>query len=89
MLVLLPGGTQSAPGGQASAGGNSPMTVTACIDSANPISAEAQCKADRLQRSGGNLTGDCIGASDATAVSYAAVDAAGRMSCSCEMSRLV
>ena len=44
--MQLPGAVQSAPKGQA-AGGNAPMTRTACIDAANPISAEAQCKVDQ------------------------------------------
>jgi hypothetical protein len=43
--MQLPGAVQSAPSGQA-AGGNAPMTRIACIDAANPIPAEAQCKVD-------------------------------------------
>ena len=51
-LMQLPGAAQSPPGVQASAGGNAPMTRTACIDAANPIPAEAQCKLDRVDRHG-------------------------------------
>jgi hypothetical protein len=54
--MQLPSATQSPPGGQASAGGNAPMTRTACIDAANPIPAEAQCKLDRVDRHGGVVT---------------------------------
>ena len=50
--MQLPGAAQSTPGVQASAGGNAPMTRTACIDAANPIPAEAQCKLDRVDRHG-------------------------------------
>jgi len=53
--MQLPGAVQPAPTGQA-AGGNSPMTRTACIDAANPIPAEAQCKVDRVDRRGGLVT---------------------------------
>jgi hypothetical protein len=54
--MQLAGAAQSAPGVQASAGGNAPMTRTACIDAANPIPAEAQCKLDRVDRHGGVVT---------------------------------
>ena len=47
--MQLPGAVQSAPAGRA-AGGNAPMTRTACIDAANPIPAEAQCKVDQVDR---------------------------------------
>ena len=51
--MQLPG--QSAPAGQAP-GGNAPMTRTACIDAANPIPAEAQCKVDQVDRRGSLVT---------------------------------
>jgi hypothetical protein len=51
-----PGAVQSPPGVQASAGGNAPMTRTACIDAANPIPAEGQCKLDRVDRNGSTVT---------------------------------
>ncbi len=54
--MQLPGAAQSPPGVQASAGGNAPMTRTACIDAANPIPAEAQCTLDRVDRRGGAVT---------------------------------
>jgi hypothetical protein len=54
--MQLPGAAQSPPGVQASAGGNAPMTRTACIDAANPIPAEAQCKLDQVDRRGGVVT---------------------------------
>jgi hypothetical protein len=54
--MQLPGAVQSPPGVQASAGGNVPMTRTACIDAANPIPAEGQCKLDRVDRHGGVIT---------------------------------
>jgi hypothetical protein len=53
--MQLPGAVQSAPAGQA-AGGNAPMTRTACIDAANPIPAEAQCKVDQVDRRGSLVT---------------------------------
>jgi hypothetical protein len=53
--MQLPGAVQSAPAGQA-AGGNAPMTQTACIDAANPIPAEAQCKVDQVDRRGSLVT---------------------------------
>jgi hypothetical protein len=52
--MQLPGAAQSGP--QGSAGGNAPMTLTACIDAANPIPAEAQCKVDRVDRRGSLVT---------------------------------
>jgi Protein of unknown function (DUF3617) len=52
----LPGAAQSPPGIQASAGGNAPMTLTACIDAAHPVPAEGQCKLDRVDRQGAGLT---------------------------------
>ena len=52
--MQLPG-VQSAPAGQA-AGGNAPMIRTACIDAANPIPAEAQCKVHQVDRRGGLVT---------------------------------
>jgi hypothetical protein len=51
-----PADSQPPPGVQASAGGNAPMTLTACIDSANPIPAEGQCKLDRTDRHGSVVT---------------------------------
>ena len=51
--MQLPG--QSAPAGQA-AGRNAPMTRNACIDAANPIPAEAQCKVDQVDRRGSLVT---------------------------------
>jgi len=54
--MQLPGAAQSPPGVQASAGGNAPMTLTACIDATNPVPAEAQCKLDRVDRHGGAVT---------------------------------
>ena len=54
--MQLPNAAQSPPGVQASAGGNAPMTRTACIDAANPIPAEAPCKLDRVDRRGGVVT---------------------------------
>ena len=54
--MQLPGAAQSTPGVKASAGGNAPMTRTACIDAANPIPAEAQCKLDQVDRHGGGVT---------------------------------
>src|SRR6201993_1532575 len=53
--MQLPGAVQSAPAGQA-AGGNAPMTRTACINAANPIPAEAPCKLDHVDRRGGVVT---------------------------------
>ena len=50
--MQLPGAAQSPPGVQPAAGGNAPMTRTACIDAANPIPAEAQCKLDQVDRRG-------------------------------------
>jgi hypothetical protein len=54
--MQLPGAAQSPPGVQASTGGNAPMTRTACIDAANPIPAEGQCKLDRVDRHGSVVT---------------------------------
>ena len=53
--IQLPGAVQSAPAGQA-AGRNAPMTRNACIDAANPIPAEAQCKVDQVDRRGSIVT---------------------------------
>jgi uncharacterized protein DUF3617 len=53
--MQLPGAVQSAPSGQAP-GGNAPMTRIACIDAANPIPAEAQCKVDQVDRRGSLVT---------------------------------
>ena len=53
--MQLPGAVQSAPTGRA-AGRNAPMTRTACIDAANPIPAEAQCKVDQVDRRGSLVT---------------------------------
>jgi len=53
--MQLPGAVQSAPAGQA-AGGNAPMTRTACINAANPIPDEGQCKVDRVDRGGSFVT---------------------------------
>ncbi len=47
---------QSPPGVQPAAGGSAPMTLTACIDAANPIPAEGQCKLDRTDRHGSLVT---------------------------------
>jgi hypothetical protein len=54
--MQLPGAPQSSPGVQASAGGSAPMIRTACIDAANPIPAEGQCKLDHVDRHGGAVT---------------------------------
>jgi hypothetical protein len=54
--MQLPGAFQSAPAGHA-AGGNAPMTRTACVDAANPIPAEPQCKVDQVDRRGSLVTG--------------------------------
>jgi uncharacterized protein DUF3617 len=54
--MQLPGATQSSAGVQPPAGGSAPMTLTACIDAANPIPAESQCKLDQLDRRGGVVT---------------------------------
>jgi hypothetical protein len=54
--MQLPGAAQSPPGVQAAAGGNAPMTRSACIDAANPIPAEAQCKLDRVDLHGSVVT---------------------------------
>jgi hypothetical protein len=54
--MQLAGAAPPSPGVQASAGGNAPMTRTACIDAANPIPAEGQCKLDRVDRHGGVIT---------------------------------
>jgi hypothetical protein len=43
---------QSPPGVQPAAGGNAPMTLTVCINSANPIPAEGPCNVDRVDRRG-------------------------------------
>ena len=51
-----PGGSPPSPGVQASTGGTAPMTLTACIDAANPIPAEGQCKLDRTDRHGSVVT---------------------------------
>src|ERR1700738_5071004 len=53
--MQLPGAVPSAPSGQA-AGGSAPMTRIACIDAANPIPAEAQCKVDQVDRRGSLVT---------------------------------
>jgi Protein of unknown function (DUF3617) len=45
-----------AGGAQARPGGAPDMTRTACIDAANPIPAEAQCKIDKVERNGGVVT---------------------------------
>ena len=37
---------------QPPAGGNPPMTLTACIDSANPIPAQSQCELEQMDRHG-------------------------------------
>lgn len=54
--MQLPGAAQTAATAQVSAGGSPPMTLTACIDAANPIPAEAQCKVDRVDRRGSIVT---------------------------------
>ncbi|MBV8936965.1 MAG: DUF3617 family protein [Alphaproteobacteria bacterium] len=48
--MQLPGGAQPP------AGGSPPMTLTACIDSANPIPAESQCKLEQMDRRGSVVT---------------------------------
>ena len=53
--MQLSGAVRSAPAGQA-AGGNAPMTRTACINAANPIPDEARCKVDRVDRRGSLVT---------------------------------
>lgn len=50
--MQLPGAAQSPPGVPASTGGSAPMIRTSCIDAANPIPAEGQCKLDRVDRHG-------------------------------------
>ena len=47
---------QSPPGVQPAASGNAPVTLTACIDSANPIPAEGQCKLDQTDHRGSLVT---------------------------------
>ena len=54
--MQLPGAAQPPPGVQPSAGGTAPMIRTSCIDAANPIPAEGQCKLDRVDRHGGVVT---------------------------------
>jgi hypothetical protein len=54
--IQLTGAAQSPPGVQASADGGAPMTRTSCIDAANPIPAETQCKLDRVDRHGSVVT---------------------------------
>jgi Protein of unknown function (DUF3617) len=44
------------PGAGQAAGGNAPMTRAACIDAANPIPGEAQCKVDQVDRRGSLVT---------------------------------
>lgn len=44
--MQLPGAAQPPDGG------NPPMTITACIDSANPIPAEPQCNVEQMDRRG-------------------------------------
>ena len=44
--IQLPGAVQSAPPSQ-TAGGNAPMTRTACIDAANPIPAGRNARSTR------------------------------------------
>ena len=41
---------------QPPAGGNPPMTLTACIDSTSPIPAESQCKLEQMDRHGSLVT---------------------------------
>ena len=48
--MQLPGG------GQPADGGNAPMTFTACIDPANPIPVESQCKIEQMDRRGSVVT---------------------------------
>jgi Protein of unknown function (DUF3617) len=50
--MQLPGAPHSAPSAPNPAAGNAPMTLTACIDAANPIPVEGQCKVDRVDRRG-------------------------------------
>ncbi len=47
---------QSPPGVDPAAAGTAPMTLTACINSANPIPAEGQCKLDRTDHRGSLVT---------------------------------
>ena len=54
--MQLPGAAQPPPGVQPSVGGSAPMIRTSCIDAANPIPAEGQCKLDRVDRHGGAVT---------------------------------
>ena len=54
--MQLPGAAQPPPGVQPSAGDTAPMIRTSCIDAANPIPAEGQCKLDRVDRHGGAVT---------------------------------
>jgi hypothetical protein len=59
--MQMPAGVQSTPGAQARPGGSPGMTRAACIDPANPVPAETQqgnvqCKLDKVERNGGNVT---------------------------------
>jgi hypothetical protein len=52
---------QSPPGAQSQQAGSPDMTRTACVDPANPVPAETQqgnvqCKLDKMERNGGNVT---------------------------------
>ena len=53
--MQLPGAVQSSPAGRA-AGGNAPLTLTACINAVNPIPAAAQCKVNQVNRRGSLVT---------------------------------
>jgi Protein of unknown function (DUF3617) len=44
------------PAGMPQPGGGQGMTQTTCINSANPVPADAQCKLDNVDRNGGVVT---------------------------------
>jgi len=59
--MQMPAKAQTMPGAQAQSGVSPNMTHTACIDAANPVPAETrqgnvQCKLDKVDRNGGNVT---------------------------------
>lgn len=59
--MQMPAMSQSPPGAQPRPGANTSMTRMACIDPANPVPAETQqgnvqCKLDKMDRNGGNVT---------------------------------
>lgn len=52
--IQMPAPAQSAAG--ARPGGDQGMTLTACIDAANPVPTEGHCTLDKLQRNGAVVT---------------------------------